>query len=96
MTADRIVETTWRHNGRHVTPGTELSVRGAKGRYTFVAHVTAGAGEWIDCYGGPDTRPAMRSFSLDRITVVHRTIKRRASDMPKPRPLGRIRPGGTR
>jgi hypothetical protein len=75
---NRITEESWQHNGRHVAPGTELSVRGERGRYRFLAHVYTEAGcEWIDTYGGPPNREAFRSFSLARITTVHAKPKAR-------------------
>jgi hypothetical protein len=78
--AGRTVETEWQHNGRRVVAGTELSVRGQRGRFRFVAHVTTTAGaEWIDVYGGPDGRAMFRSFAPDKITRVHRTTKARTT-----------------
>lgn len=78
--ADRTIATTYTANGRHITPGTELSIRGARGRFRFVAHVRTHAGaEWIDVYGGPQGRTAWRSFAPDRITRVHRTTKTRGT-----------------
>jgi len=75
---DRVVETEWQYNGRHVEPGVELSVKGERGRFRFVAHVLTDKGEeWIDCYGGPDNREAFRSFRPERITTVHRTTRSR-------------------
>lgn len=72
MTAD-----TWTCHGRHVAKGTELSVRGARGRFRFQRYVVTAKGEWIDVYGGPDGREMFRSFAPERVTTVHRTIKAR-------------------
>lgn len=57
-------------NGRHVTPGTELRIRGERGRWTFVRHVTHTAKdvEWLDVR---DRDGALRSFYVARVTRVH-------------------------
>lgn len=71
-------QTHWTRNRRHVVPGTELSVRGERGRFRFHAYVTNAKGStWVDVYGGPEGRPMWRSFAPDRITRVHRTTKGR-------------------
>lgn len=63
-------------NGRRVTKGTELSVRGARGRYRFVKLVTTDAGIiWLDVWGGPRHHETMRSFRPDRVKTVHRIAK---------------------
>jgi hypothetical protein len=56
-------------NGRHIYPGTELSITGERGRFRFHQHVLTPDGrEWIDCFGGA----RWRSFRVDRIKRVHR------------------------
>lgn len=63
-------------NGRHVTPGTECSIKGERGRFRFIKSVTNAAGStWLDFYG-PD-RSGYRSFSPDRVTRVHRIERTR-------------------
>jgi len=63
-------------NGRHITPGTEVSIRGERGRFRFMKKVTRDNGrEWLDFWGGPKGAEAWRSFSEDRIKRVHRIGK---------------------
>jgi hypothetical protein len=74
----RRAETALKVNGRHVTPGTELSIRGVRGRFRFVEKVTTEAGaEWVTVYGGTKNEGAFRSFDPDRISTVHSVAKRR-------------------
>jgi len=60
--------------GRHVTRGTELSIRGERGRFRFLKRVVRPAlgVEWIDVWGGPKGAPQWRSFHPDRVRRVHR------------------------
>lgn len=64
-------------NGRHIERGTELSIRGARGRYRFLYHTTTPTSEWIDVVGGPGRGAAQvrqwRAFRPERIRTVHRT-----------------------
>lgn len=63
-------------NGRHITPGTEVSIRGERGRFRFLKRVTRDSGaEWLDFWGGPKGAEAWRSFSADRVKRVHRINK---------------------
>lgn len=63
-----------RINGRHVTPDTELTVKGV-GRVRFKNLTITSAGvRWIDCI---DRHGKWRSFDVDRVTVVHRVQKGR-------------------
>ena len=58
-------------NGRTVTPGTELSVAGVRGRVTFVQHVRRDDGtEWVDVI--QPGRGGWRSFRPAQIRTVHR------------------------
>lgn len=66
-------------NGRYVTPGTELSISGERGRYRFIQHVQTSTAEWIDVIGGPANYKAMRSFRPDRVRRVHWKNKLRES-----------------
>jgi hypothetical protein len=61
-------------NGRTITPGTELSIKGERGRFRFIKLVTRAERdiEWIDVWGGPKHSPQLRSFRPDRIRTVHR------------------------
>lgn len=63
-------------NGRHIEPGTELKIRGARGRWRFVSHTRKDDGaEWIDVIGGTRGAAQWRSFRPDLIRTVHRTKK---------------------
>jgi hypothetical protein len=57
-------------NGRHVAPGTQLRIRGERGRWTFVRHVTHRTREveWVDVR---DASGALRSFYVARVARVH-------------------------
>lgn len=61
-------------NGRHLEPGTEVSIRGERGRFRFVKRVTRPERgiEWLDFWGGPAKAPHLRSFTADRVRRVHR------------------------
>lgn len=61
-------------NGHTVTPGTELSIKGERGRFRFIKHVSRPdrGTEWIDVWGGPKHSPQLRSFRPDRVRTVHR------------------------
>lgn len=63
--------TTIKINGREVTPGTELKIRGERGRFRFMKFVRNGEAEWIDLWGGPSGREQTRSFRVDRVATVH-------------------------
>lgn len=59
----------WKHNGRLVERGTEITVRG-HGRMRFLEIVTnteTGA-QWIDCV---DKNKSIRSFRPDEVKRVH-------------------------
>lgn len=75
--ARRQVSDLYRVNGRYLTPGTEFSVKGQRGRFRFLAYVQTDRGDWIDCYGGRQGYGAFRSFSPESVRTVHRTTKRR-------------------
>jgi hypothetical protein len=64
-------------NGRHVTPGTELSIDGGDGRYLFTKYVETAAGRrWIDA---KDSEGRFVSFKVDRVGTVHRINRTRAN-----------------
>jgi hypothetical protein len=69
--------------------GTEFSVIGLRGRFSFIQHVATAAGnEWIDCFGGTTSRVMSRSFHPDRISKVYAKAapkKARATASPKKR-----------
>jgi hypothetical protein len=63
-------------NGRNVSPGTELSIRGVRGRVRFMRRVTTPTACWIDVVT-PDPHKILRSFTVDRVKTVHRLDKTR-------------------
>lgn len=71
---DWIAETEVKINGRIVTPGTELSIRGERGRMRFIKKVTRPERgvEWIDVADG---QGHIRSFRPERVRRVHRIGK---------------------
>lgn len=62
-----------RIHGRNVCHGTEVSIRGERGRFRFLRHVTNGrtGTEWIDVYGGVKGHETIRSFRPERVRTVH-------------------------
>lgn len=80
LVKDWTVTTEWSHHGRAVLPGTELKIKGERGRYRFLKHVSRPNGiEWVDVIGGPSGAEAFRSFRPDRVGTVHRLVKTRAN-----------------
>lgn len=70
---------TFTANGRTISKGTEVSIRGERGRFRFVQHVVTSKTEWIDFVGGVKGYEKYRSFSPDRIRRVHRIPRTRAN-----------------
>lgn len=66
-----VCETAIQVNGRNVTFGTEVKIRGVRGRFRFIKKVTTPTTEWIDVWGGPKGAESMRSFRLEQIKTVH-------------------------
>lgn len=67
-------------NGRNVVPGTELSIRGERGRFHFIERVTTEKmSTWISVIGGPKGERMFRSFNEDRVKTVHWKNKLRES-----------------
>jgi hypothetical protein len=71
------VTTSFTWNGRHIEPGTELSITGEPGaRFRFIQHVRTPTAEWVDVAGGTKRSGIRnRSFRPDRIKTVHRKPK---------------------
>lgn len=69
-----IVSDECRVNNKIVLKGTEISIRGVKGRFKFVKHVVNGSYEWIEVLGND---MQFHSFRLDRVKTVHRIKKLR-------------------
>ncbi|QFG09460.1 hypothetical protein I5H08_gp027 [Mycobacterium phage Yuna] len=67
-------------NGRKLDVGTEVSIRGERGRFRFKGAATTGAGRIVcDFIGGPAGHEQWRSFYPDRIRTVHRITRTRAN-----------------
>lgn len=58
-------------NGRYVEPGTELKIKGERGRFRFIKHVLTSTSEWIDVWGGTKNSQQWRSFHTDQVQRVH-------------------------
>ena len=73
MRSDWTYSTEYRHGTRLLKPGTVLSIKGERGRWRFIQHISTNTGvEWIDVASG-DT--CIRSFRPDRIRIVHTSKK---------------------
>lgn len=68
-----VVSEEWTANGRNLVKGTEISIKGERGRFQFIKHVynPKTGGEWVDVVGGPANIKQFRSFSVDRVKTVH-------------------------
>jgi hypothetical protein len=64
---------TYMANGRHIEKGTELTIQGERGRFTFVQHVYNPKinVEWIDVIGGKKGVKEFRAFRPSQIKRVH-------------------------
>jgi hypothetical protein len=70
----------YRINRRTLRHGTEVSIRGERGRFRFIKAVQTPAGAvWLDFIGGPAKAEKWRSFRPDRVRRVHRINKTRAN-----------------
>jgi len=72
-------------HGRHVKQGSELSIKGERGRFNFIKHVLnpKTGSEWVDVVGGPAGYKTLRSFHVDKIRRVHNKVKTRAGRKAK-------------
>lgn len=63
-------------NGRILTPGTEVKIRGERGRFRFVKAVRTPTVYWLDFVGGVSHGrhqiKMWRSFAPERVKTVHR------------------------
>ncbi len=66
-----ILEDEIQINGRNVIKGTELKIKGERGRFRFLRRVNTGKSTWIDVWGGPKGSECMRSFYEERVKTVH-------------------------
>lgn len=62
-------------NGRNVSTGSEITIKGERGRFKFIQLVKTPEAEWVDVIGGLSNYKAFRSFYLSRVKVVHRKNK---------------------
>lgn len=67
-------------NGRHLNPGTEVSIRGERGRFRYVSHDVTSKGRVVLTFiGGARNHEAFRAFYPERVRVVHRVNRTRAN-----------------
>ncbi len=66
-----VIQTEIQINGRNVVKGTELKIKGQRGRFRFIKYVKTEETEWVDVWGGPKGSENWKSFPLDRIKTVH-------------------------
>ena len=62
-------------NGRHVEPGTELSIHGETGRFVF-RWMT---GDHRTCWGGRTGHEKFRTCPIDKVKTVHSKPKTRGA-----------------
>lgn len=69
-----VVDTETVINGRRVTVGQRLSVRGERGVFRFTKRVlnTDNGAEWISVIGGPPGAEKWRDFRPEQVKTVHR------------------------
>jgi Na+-transporting NADH:ubiquinone oxidoreductase subunit NqrF len=72
-------------HGRHVKQGSELSIKGERGRFNFIKHVLnpKTGSEWVDVVGGAAGYKTLRSFHVDKIRRVHSKAKTKAGRKAK-------------
>jgi hypothetical protein len=68
-----VISEEWTTQGRNLVKGTELSIRGERGRFQFIRHVYNPKldVEWVDVIGGARGAKQFRSFAPVRIKTVH-------------------------
>uniref|UniRef100_A0AAU8GP10 DUF7246 domain-containing protein n=1 Tax=Mycobacterium phage Pharb TaxID=3136626 RepID=A0AAU8GP10_9VIRU len=67
-------------HGRVLLPGTEVSIRGERGRFRFKSAARTSGGRIVcDFIGGPAGHEQWRSFYPERIRTVHRLARTRAN-----------------
>lgn len=71
-TLDWTIQDTASVHGWVLKPGTEVSIRGERGRFTFIRYVERPDGHcWVDFIGGLPGATMFRSFRPDRISNVY-------------------------
>ncbi len=80
-----VISEEWTANGRRLVKGTEVSIRGERGRFLFQRHVynPKNESQWVDVVGGPNGVKQFRSFAVERIKTVHYKNKIRPSKIKK-------------
>jgi hypothetical protein len=73
-------------NGRNVVRGTELSIKGVRGRFKFVSHTSylkddGSTGEYINVLGGYGGIVLSRTFLPEKVKTVHRKNRMRLPDV---------------
>lgn len=58
-------------HGRWLRPGTEVSIRGVRGRFRFHEMVEHLGQTWVTVWGGTKDYGSWRSFDPERIKAVH-------------------------
>ncbi|AKF15255.1 hypothetical protein SEA_SHEDLOCKHOLMES_78 [Mycobacterium phage ShedlockHolmes] len=67
-------------NGRTLEVGTEVSIKGERGRFRFKSAARTSGGRIVcDFIGGPAGHEQWRSFYPERIRTVHRLNRTRAN-----------------
>ena len=71
-------------NGRVLVPGTEVSIKGERGRFRFQYATTTSRGRIVLTFvGGVGQTQAYRSFYPERVATVHRVAKMRPTTKGK-------------
>lgn len=79
---DWTVHESYQVHGRWLTKGTEVSIRGERGRFRFIKAVERPGGIlWLDFVGGPKHHAQWRSFGPERVKTVHRIAKTRENQL---------------
>lgn len=69
---------TVRIHGRELHPGTEVSIRGERGRFRFMRATTTSSDRIVfDFIGGAAGHECWRSFYPERVKTVHRVSRNR-------------------
>jgi hypothetical protein len=80
-----VISEEWTTHGRNLVKGTELSIRGQRGRFHFIRHVYNPKidVEWVDVIGGSKGEKQYRSFNPASIKTVHWKNKIRPAKVNK-------------
>ena len=72
---DWIETSTATVHGRTLDPGTEVSIKGERGRFRFMRRIERPERGlvWLDFWGGPKGCEQWRSFAPERVRTVHKT-----------------------